>query len=306
MERKISFENVKKAVDAAYQANKANADGAVDPRLDAAPADFAISVVLTDGRKYEIGDSTKGAPLGDIAKVPVAITLLSQLDGKDCGCGCGCKCGDAKKPKPEIPVSRHGVRMVSRIAPSSDADGKWDVIMDTVLNMTAEAPVLDDALYKSLTTQNEKEDTVNRLAQAGYELYDDATIAVDLYTRLTALKFTTGNLAALGATLAADGRNPFTGRFAFDGKYAPTAVAAMAVKGKGKIHRRWLVRTGIPAKAGFGGLMVAVLPGFGAIAAYSPLLDCNAVPAKAAAAIKDIAFTLGLNVFASARVQVEP
>ena len=108
----------------------------------------------------------------------------------------------------------------------------------------------------------------------------------------------------MGATLAADGRNPYSGEYAFDGKIAPYMVTLMATRGRHFI-RGWLMRTGLPAKKSFSGAVTVVLPGFGAITAYGPEVDARGTSIKGAQAIAYIADKLGLNVFASARVEVE-
>ncbi|MCM1032676.1 MAG: glutaminase [Odoribacter sp.] len=306
MIRKLSFEDVKKAVKDAYENNKNINDGNPDARIKADPALFGISVVLTDGRKAEAGDSSVAAPIGEIAKIPTSVVLLSQNKPdelvKKSGTG-QCHCG--RGPKPEIPVSRHGIRAVSAIVPQGDADGKWNIMIDNFINLAGSAPVLDDSLYSALKAEVSAANTENVLASAEFTLYDDAATSIDLYTRLLALKATTEQLATLGATIAADGRNPINGEVVFDGSVAASVITLAAVKGPRKETRAWLMRTGLPAKSGMGGMILAILPGFGAIAAYSPALDCNGTSVKAAKAIEEISAKLGLNVFASARVEVE-
>ena len=78
----------------------------------------------------------------------------------------------------------------------------------------------------------------------------------------------------------------------------------MATRGKHFI-KPWMMLTGLPAKKSFTGGILAVLPGFGAIAAYSPRVDERGISIKAAKAIEYISQKLGLSVYASARVEVE-
>ena len=84
-----------------------------------------------------------------------------------------------------------------------------------------------------------------------------------------------------------------------------TVCAMMAAKGPKHMGKPWMIITGVPAMSGFGGGFVTVIPGFGSIAAFSPELNEAGVPMKAARAIKDIATKLDLNVFGSARVELE-
>lgn len=307
MERKISLASLQKAVDDAFEAYKSIKEGNVDERVAGAdPKAYGISVVLTDGTVIEKGDTKALSPLGRIALLPTHVLVLTQNSPEELvrKAGIAC-CNRHKENKPKgLPVSPHGVRAVSVVEPSGDSDGKYDVMVDNIIDMAASAPVLDDRLYEAMMAENAKADVINAFEVAQYGLYDSAAIAVDLYTRLAALQMTTTQLATMGATVAADGVNPSNNQPVFDGSIAANVVATLA-RGVHKEGRAWMMTVGLPAASSFGGAIVAVLPGFGAIAAYSPELDANGVSVKAAKAIRYIANTLGLNVFASARVKVE-
>ncbi len=306
MERKISLADLQKTVDEAYENFKSIKEGSVDPLAKPKKDNsFGISVVLTDGTVVNKGDTDVDSPLGNVAKIGTAAVLLQQntpeqIVSKGCGCGCGCKKGD----KPKLVISAKGVRAVSMVQPTGDADGKYDVLINNLINMMGDAPVFDDSLYQALAKEVSDAGTVDAIESAGFTLYDKADVAVKVFTKLLALRATTEQAATFGATVAADGRNPRNGQIAFDGSIAANIVAVMA-KGSKKVSRGWMMEVGLPARRSFGGLVLAVLPGFGAIAAYSPELDENGTSVKAAKAIRYIANKLGLNVYASARVKVE-
>lgn len=313
MDRIIKLSDLKQVVAQAYNKFKDEQCGEVDPRLNDANADdFAITVTLTDGTVVEAGNTQATFPMGDIAKVPVLATLFSQIscprdvmEKLSGGCSCG-KTGCPATPKPHhLPVSRKGVRAVSAIEPTGDSDGKFNIISSMLVGMAGSSPVLDDKLYQKLTEVNKEADVENRIAEAEYVLYDDAPIAIDLYTRLTAMSATTGQLAAMGATIAADGKNPENGAEVFDGSISQRVVSAMAVKGMRKMSMPWLVISGVPAQAGFGGGVMGVVPGVMGIAAYSPRVGGKGVSPKAAHAIAFIANQLGINALASAKVKID-
>lgn len=303
MERKISYEDLRKAVDEAYEQYKTVKEGTVSPYTpETDTCAFGISVMLTDGRKINKADTGVLFPIGQIAKVPLSAVLLSQntpdaLVDKS-GFGEHCRC----QTRPDVPFSAHGIRAVSAVVPAGDPEGKYGVIMDTFLDMTTGEPVLDDKLYIRLKDEAAKADVTGKLAEAHYELYDDAALAIDLYLKLNSLQMTTEQLAVLGATVAADGRNPLTGEYAFDGAITSRIVTLMAT---GRRQRGWMMRTGVPARRGFAGGILAVLPGFGAIATYAPALCACGYSLKGARAIEYITNKLGLNVYASARVAVD-
>ena len=309
MERTISLSDLRKVVDEAYEQFKDEHAGSVDPRIkDAKADDFGISVVLTDGTVINKADAQTPAAIGNISKIPTSIALLSQMSPEDLmkKSGCCCKCKkDGKKQKPDIPVSSHGIRAVSAIEPTGDPDGKWNVIINNMINLMGSAPELDDNLYKSLKDEVAKADVENVLAADGFSLYDDAPTAIDLYIRQMAMKATTEQLATMCATIAADGRNPKTGEHVFDGTISQRVVAMMAIHGPHKESKPWMMATGLPAKSGFGGAIAGVMPGAFGIAAYSPELNEAGVSIKAAQAIRYIMNKLQLSVFASSRVKID-
>lgn len=307
MERKISFDDLKKAVDEAYELNKSISGGASDPRVPAVKANtFGISVMLTDGRTVDKADTDIPAALGNIARVPVSVALFSQtspdklLANVRCGCGCGCK--DVKGLKHKVPFSLKTLRAISAVEPHNDPEGKYGIIYNQLASMTTGEALLSDALLETLKAQADSSKALDKIAEAGFALYDDPAISLNAYLRLEALQLTTKQLAALGATIAADGRNPLTGEYAFDGTLATPVVTLMAT---GKHKRPWLMTVGLPVAKSFSGALLAVLPGFGAIAVYSPEVDERGLSVKGAKAIAHIAKKLGLNVFASARVSVD-
>lgn len=307
MERKISLNDLQQAVVDAYEQNKSIKDGAADEIVDVKDEKaFGISVVLTDGTVVNKGDTKVASPLGRIALVPTHVELLTQNTPeeivKKSGFAC---CGKAKSAKPKgLAVSPHGVRAVSVVEPTGDSDGKWDVMINNLINLVGSEPVLDDKLYERMVKRNADEKVIDKIADAQFALYDQADIAVNLYTRMAAMTLTTEQLATMGATIAADGVNPVNKQIVFDGNVAANVVSTMA-RGVHKEGRAWMMTVGLPAANSFGGAIVAVLPGFGAIASYAPALNANGVSVKAANAIRYIANKLQLNVFSSARVKVE-
>lgn len=306
MERKISLADVRKAVDYAYEKYRNCNEGTLNPRVPGADPDaFGVSVVLTDGTTVEKGDTAVPSPLGSIAKLAVHTVLLSQNTPDELVQKYMCGCSRGSCAKPQIGVSARGVRAVSAVVPQNDPDGKMDIISDTMNALMGSEPQLDDKLYESLRKMEDEENAVNAFAAADFQLYDNTDTALDIYTRLMSLQAGATQLATLGATVAADGRNPLTGEQAFDGSIAQSLVTLMAMSGPHHEKRAFAMKVGLPVKRGYAGTLLAVLPGFGAIAVYAPLLDDNGVSVKGRKALEYITSTLGLNIFASARVSVE-
>lgn len=306
MERKISLNDLRVAVDEAYEHFKSDKEGTPDPRIANADAkSFGISVVLTDGTTINKADTTKKFALGQIAKLPLHELLLQQMNVTELLKKSGFIKGKIEKPS-NLGVSAHGLRAFSAVTPSGDPDGKWDIIINNLIDLMGTEPVLDDKLYELLKSDMAKAQVEDKLAQFGFYLYDDAKPTIDGYVKLMSMTVDTEQLATLGATIAADGKNPKTGKIVFDGELSAPLTALAALHGPHKRSIPWLMKVGLPAKSSFSGAIVAIMPGLGAIAAYSPKLAVESgISQKAWEAIEYIARKLDLNVFSSARVVVE-
>ena len=77
----------------------------------------------------------------------------------------------------------------------------------------------------------------------------------------------------MAATLAFGGKNPVTGKQVMDAAKVPGVLAVMATAGLYDDSGKWLYHTGLPAKSGVGGGIIAVSPGKFGIAVVSPPLD---------------------------------
>jgi glutaminase len=91
-----------------------------------------------------------------------------------------------------------------------------------------------------------------------------------------------------------------TGKQVVKPEVVPHILSIMATAGLYDDSGKWLYRTGLPAKSGVGGGLIAVSPGKFGIAAISPPLDEAGNSIRAQRAIADISAALGGNPYAVA------
>ncbi len=96
---------------------------------------------------------------------------------------------------------------------------------------------------------------------------------VDAYCRQCAIAATVRDLARAALPLAMDGFSIHSGESVLAQKYVRRVNAVMMTCGMYDSTGSFAYRVGLPAKSGVGGGIVAVAPGQGAIAVWSPELD---------------------------------
>jgi glutaminase len=157
--------------------------------------------------------------------------------------------------------------------------------------------VLQD-VYKSESDTNQRNQAIGALMLAYGYIKDNWQQAVDLYTRQCSIGVNAQDLATMAATLAFGGTNPVTRRAVLDASKVPGVLAVMATAGLYDDSGKWLYHTGLPAKSGVGGGLIAVSPGKFGIAVVSPPLDDAGNSVRAQRAIADISNALGGNPYA--------
>lgn len=101
----------------------------------------------------------------------------------------------------------------------------------------------------------------------------DPNAVVDAYCRQCALEFSVRDLARAALPLAAGGFSPRAGETIMASRLARRVNAVMMTCGMYESTGSFAYRVGLPAKSGVGGGIVAVAPGRGVVAVWSPELD---------------------------------
>jgi glutaminase len=311
--------NPQAAVDAAYAKFKdlqeaKNADyipalAKVDPNL------FGIALVTADGKVYTAGDIKTEVSIQSISKVFTMAEVIQEQGAESIEKRIGVDATGARfnsiiaveavktvvgTGAPEMnPLVNPGAISATSMVTGGSSDEVWKKIID-FHSAAAGRPltVLQD-VYKSESDTNQRNQAIGALMLAYGYIKDNWQQAVDLYTRQCSIGVNAKDLATMAATLAAGGKNPVSGKQVIDTAKVPNVLAVMATAGLYDDSGKWLYHTGLPAKSGVGGGIIAVAPGKFGIAVVSPPLDDAGNSVRAQKAITDISNALGGNPYAA-------
>ena len=279
----------------------------VDPNL------FGIAVVTADGHVYTAGDLKTEVSIQSISKVftmarviqdqgPDAIEKRIGVDATGMRFNSIVSVEFAKKVLggPEInPLVNPGAITATSMVQGNTADEVWAKIIGTHNDFAGRQLSVIQDVYKSESDTNQRNQAIGMLMYAYEYIKSNPAQATDLYTRQCSIGVNAKDLAVMAATLAFGGRNPVTGKQAISTDKVPYVLAVMATAGLYDDSGKWLYHTGLPAKSGVGGGIIAVSPGNFGIAVVSPPLDDAGNSVRAQKAIRDISNALNGNPYAA-------
>jgi len=298
------FRNLKEGKNADYIPALAK----VDPNL------FGIVLVTVDGKVYSAGDIKTEVSIQSISKVFTMAQVIQEQGLESVEKRIGVDATGARfnsiiaiegvrtvvgTGAPEMnPLVNPGAISATSMVTGATRDAVWNKIIGFHNDFAGrQLSVLQD-VYKSESDTNQRNQAIGALMLAYGYIKTNWQQAVDLYTRQCSIGVNARDLATMAATLAAAGKNPVTGKQVMDPAKVPGVLAVMATAGLYDDSGKWLYHTGLPAKSGVGGGLIAVSPGKFGIAVVSPPLDDAGNSVRAQRAITAISTALGGNPYA--------
>jgi glutaminase len=277
------------------------------------PALYGIVLVTVQGTIYEVGAARNEFSIQSVSK---PFTLARAIEGagweavqKRIGVNATGQPFNSilaielfqsqKRPPPGNPFVNAGAIATVDLLPAANADQKWDVILGMYSAFAGRPLTVNDEVYKSESETNTHNRAIVALLKDYEVVKGDTAEALDLYTRQCSVNVNARDLAVMGATLANGGRNPISNQQVVSASTASKVLGVMATAGLYETTGDWLVTTGVPAKSGVGGGIVAVMPGRFAIGTFAPPLDEAGNSVRGQKAIETIIKRLGGGVFAS-------
>jgi glutaminase len=281
------------------------------PALAKVPSDlFGIVLVTVDGRVYTQGDVSQRFSIQSISKVFTLAQVLQESGEGVVESGPGVD-ATGQVFNSIVAVEQYkGKEMNSFVNPGAIATTSmvkggsereiWSKILGMHEAFAGDELEVNKEVYKSESDTNQRNQAIGMLMYAYGLIKENPARATDLYTRQCSINVNAKDLGVMAATLANGGKNPVTKKQALDPTHVPGVLAVMATAGLYDDSGKWLFHTGLPAKSGVGGGIIAVSPGKFGIAAFSPPLDAAGNSVRAQKAILDVSNALGGNPYAAA------
>ena len=273
---------------------------------------YGIAIVTPDGRVYTKGDLTSEVSIQSISKVftmakvieeqgPEAIEKRIGVDATGMRFNSIVSVEFAQKVLggPEInPLVNPGAITATSMVKGNTRDEIWNSILSYHSDFAGRPLKVDQEVFQSEAATNQRNQAIGQLMYAYEYIKVNPMQAVDVYTEQCAIAVNAKDLAVMAGTLANGGKNPLTGKQVIASTSVPNVLAVMATAGLYDDSGKWLYHTGLPAKSGVGGGIIAVSPGKFGIAVISPPLDAAGNSVKAQKTIEAISKALGGNPYA--------
>jgi len=291
------FKDVKEGKNADYIKELAN----VDPNI------FGIALVTTDGTVYTKGDISSMVSIQSVSKVFVMAQILEELGPQAIQDKIGVDATgvrfnsivavELQKGREINPMVNPGAIAATSLVAGADSAAKWKSILQKQSDFAGRQLTVNQPVYISEAGDNLRNQAIAHLLLAYGRMYFDPVQATDIYTKQCAINVNAKDLATMAATLSNGGVNPVTKKKVVSPQTVQYTLPVMATAGLYDDSGIWYFNSGLPAKSGVGGGLLAVCPGKFGIAVVSPPLDAAGNSVKAQRVIRYVVEQLKVDPF---------
>ncbi len=291
------YKDVKEGKNADYIKELANVDSKI----------FGIALVTADGEVYTKGDIESMVSIQSVSKAFVAAQVIDEMGHQAMMDSIGVDATgmvfnsivavEHHRGKEINPLVNPGAIAATSLVSGADSAAIWKSILNKHSEFAGRELSLNMPVYISEAGDNLRNQAIAHLLLAYGRMYFDPVEATDIYTKQCAINVSAKDLAVMGATLANGGVNPVTKKEVVSAETVMYTLPIMATAGLYDDSGIWYYNSGLPAKSGVGGGIVAVCPGKFGIGVVSPPLDAAGNSVKAQLVIKYVVEKLGVNPF---------
>jgi glutaminase len=284
--------------------------GYYEPEFAAEERDrFGICIVRTQGDAYQSGDHDRPFALQSISKV-FAYSLALADHGRDhilehvgvepSGDAFNSIVFDERNDRPHNPMVNAGALVTADLVRGKDPAEKFERILDNLRTYAGnESLAVDEDTFEAEMRTADRNRATAYLMRSNGMISGDVESILALYLRQCSVQVTCSDLAVMAATLSNGGVNPITGERALPLRHVREVLSVMHTCGMYDAAGQWAFDVGVPAKSGVSGGIMAVVPGKGGIAVFSPGLDAYGNSVRGIGVCREISERLGLHIFAT-------
>src|SRR3954469_11575152 len=271
------------------------------------PAKLGIAVADAEGRVWGAGDCVEAFSIQSISKVFMLALVLERV-----GPALWDKVGrepsgsafnsivqlESERGRPRNPLINPGAMVVTdQLIGMRSAD---DAISDLLALLRGQARdkgiCVDEEVAASEAATGARNRALAWFMKSFGTLSNEVETVVDAYFRQCAVAMSCRQLARAALFLAFDGKDPETGDV-IAWHRARRINSVMMLCGHYDNSGEFAFRVGLPGKSGVGGGILAIAPGHGSIAVWSPALNPAGTSAAGAAALEALVERTGWSVF---------
>lgn len=242
---------------------------------------LAVAVCWTDGEVTGVGESDRPLALQSVSKAfTYAVALqevgldrvLSYIGVEPSGEAFN-ELSQLEDGRPFNPLINAGAIMAQALIPGDSLEEREALLLDRYSALAGAPLSVSDEVLRAEQVRGDRNFALAHMLAASGLLTLDPHEVVQAYLRQCSVEVTTSQMAIMGATFAAGGRNPVTGERIFDERVVQQTLSVMLTCGMYDASGRWVTQVGVPAKSGVSGALLGVVPGAMGLASWSPRLD---------------------------------
>lgn len=267
---------------------------------EANPQWLGIHVQCQDGQTFAIGEVGRSFALMSVIKPFVLLFLLEHLGPEAVFAQVGTEPSEQSfhslaqlmndRGFPRNPMLNSGAIALAGLLPGDTGAARCEGLRQWLNQHSGARLILNTTMLASVQSLGNEANRslASLLDQAGY--LNSVEVALETYNHICCLGGTTRDLTKLGLLLSQS-------QTTISPQHQRIVNALMLTCGLYEASGRYAVRVGLPIKSGVSGALLAVIPGEGAIACYSPALDTAGNSVAGLFLLEQLSQALGLSVF---------
>jgi glutaminase len=273
------FNNVKKITNEGHVADYIPQLAKVDPNL------FGISICTIDGQRFKYGDCDKYFCIQSGVK-PLLYGLALEDHGSEkllnyIGCEpSGVNFNNLSLNKNNLPhnpmINSGAIMSCSLLYQDKLSYERFETITDKLTELSGNFPwKFSNSVYLSEKDTADSNFCLAYMMRKYNSFPTNTNIqnTLELYFQTCSLEVNCDLLSIVGATIANNGVNVLTKKNIFKKENCKNILSLMLSCGMYDYSGKWAFDIGLPAKSGVSGCIYAIIPDFGCISVFSPLLD---------------------------------